>query len=225
MTGFRPRPECDLTRSYIPALRFNALTRFYDPVVRMTTRERRVKQHLLDSLDIRPGSTVLDLGCGTGTMTVWLKQRYPGASVIGLDADAAILEMARAKSRRATVDVSYLEANATAIPLPDGAVQCVISSLFFHHLETGQKCQVLTEIVRILEPNGELHISDWGRPSNALMRSLFLTVQLLDGFATTRDSVDGRMASLLETSGLRQIRETAQFNTVLGTLRQFRATK
>jgi len=214
-----------LSRSYIPALRFNALTRFYDPVVRMTTRERRVKQHLLDSTDIRPGSTVLDLGCGTGTMTVWLKQRYPDVSVIGLDADASILEMARAKARCATVDVSFLEANATAIPLPDGTVQCVVSSLFFHHLETDQNCDVLSEIVRVLAANGELHISDWGRPSNALMRGLFLAVQLLDGFSTTRDSVDGRMMKLLETAGLREICETAHFNTVLGTLRQFRATK
>lgn len=214
-----------MSGSFIPALRFRALTRFYDPVVRMTTRERRAKQQLLESATILPGTTVLDLGCGTGTMTIWLKQRCPDVTVIGLDADPTILEIARLKARRAVVDISFLEANATAIPLPDSAVQCVVSSLFFHHLRTDQKRTVLAEVVRILEPDGELHISDWGRPSSALMRSLFLTVQLLDGFSTTHDSVAGRMPHLLERAGARQIRETVHFNTVLGTLRQFRATK
>lgn len=214
-----------MSSNFIPALRFNALTRFYDPVVRITTRERHVKQQMLESATIVPGTMVLDLGCGTGTMTIWLKQRYPDVTVIGLDADPTILEIARIKARRAAVDISFLEANATAIPLSDGAVQCVVSSLFFHHLRTGQKRTVLAEVMRILKPDGELHISDWGRSSNALMRGVFLVVQLLDGFTTTRDSVDGRMPHLLERSGARLVRETAHFDTVLGTLRQFQATK
>lgn len=214
-----------MSNTYIPALRFSALTRFYDPVVRMTTRERRVKQQLLRSADILPGTTVLDLGCGTGTMTIWLKQHYPSVKVIGLDADPAILEIARTKAERAGVDITFLEANATDIPLPDGAMQSVVSSLFFHHLRTEQKRAVLAEVLRILQPGGELHISDWGRPSNRLMRGLFLIVQMLDGFTTTRDSVDGRLPHLIEETGVRLFREITYFNTILGTLRQFRATK
>ncbi len=214
-----------MSKDYIPALRFAALTRFYDPVVRMTTRERRVKQHLLSSADILPGTTVLDIGCGTGTMTIWLKQRYPSADVIGLDADPAILEIARTKAQRAGVDIRFLEANAADIPLPDDAVHSVVSSLFFHHLDTDQKRAVLKEILRVLAPGGELHISDWGRPANTLMRGLFYIVQLLDGFTTTRDSVEGRLPQLIEETGVRLFREITHFNTVLGTLRQFRATK
>lgn len=214
-----------MTNDYIPALRFAALTRFYDPVVRMTTRERRVKQHLLSSADILPGSTVLDIGCGTGTMTIWLKQRYPSVDVIGLDADPAILDIARSKAQRAGVDIHFLEANAAEIPLPDDTVHSVVSSLFFHHLDTEQKRAVLKEVLRVLAPGGELHISDWGRPSNALMRGLFYIVQLLDGFTTTRDSVDGRLPGLIEEAGVRLFREITHFNTVLGTLRQFHATK
>lgn len=214
-----------MSDDYIPALRFAALTRFYDPVVRLTTRERHVKQHLLSSADILPATTVLDIGCGTGTMTIWLKQRYPSAEVIGLDADPAILDIARTKAQRAGVDVQFLEANATDIPLPDDAVYSVVSSLFFHHLDTDQKRAVLREILRVLAPGGELHISDWGRPANALMRGLFYIVQLLDGFTTTRDSVEGRLPQLVEETGVRLFREITHFNTVLGTLRQFRATK
>lgn len=214
-----------MSNNYIPALRFHALTRFYDPVVRIMTRERRVKKQLLKSADILPGATVLDLGCGTGTMTIWLKQRYPSVKVFGLDADPSILEIARSKANDAGVDITFLEANATDIPLPEGAVQSVVSSLFFHHLGTEQKRTVLIEILRILQSGGELHISDWGRPSNVLMRALFLIVQLLDGFTTTRDSVEGRLPHLIQESGVRLFREMSHFDTLLGTLRQFRATK
>jgi len=201
------------------------LTRFYDPVVRLTTRERRVKKALVEAATVPPGATVLDLGCGTGTMTVWLKQQYPEARVIGLDADPDILAIAREKAARAGVDAEFLEANATDIPLPEESVQRVVSSLFFHHLLLEQKTQVLAEVFRILEDTGELHISDWGKPTNFLMRSLFLFVQILDGFATTRDSVEGRLPGLVETAGAQHVRTYDHYDTVLGTLRLLQATK
>lgn len=209
----------------MPALRFTALTRFYDPVVRLTTRERRVKQALVAAADIPDGGTVLDLGCGTGTMTTWIKQQHPKSRVIGLDLDPAILGMARTKAKRAGVEIEFIEASAADMPLPDDSVDRVVSSLFFHHLLPDQKLHVMREIFRIMPSNGEVHISDWGRPSNSLMRGLFYFVQLLDGFATTDDNVRGRLVEYIEQSGARQYQEHTTFNTVLGTLRLIRAMK
>ena len=123
-----------LRTEFVPALRFQALTRLYDPVVRLTTRERRVKKALIEAAAVPVGGTVLDLGCGTGTMTRWIKQQYPDARVIGLDADPRILAIAREKATRAGVEIEFLEANATDIPLQENSVQRVLSSLFFHHL-------------------------------------------------------------------------------------------
>ena len=60
--------------SYIPALRIRALTRFYDPVVALTTREREFKQRLIDQLGPAPGQRILDLGCGTGTLALLVKE-------------------------------------------------------------------------------------------------------------------------------------------------------
>ena len=209
----------------MPALRFTALTRFYDPVVRLTTRERRVKQALVAAADIPDGGTVLDLGCGTGTMTTWIKQQHPKSRVIGLDLDPAILGMARTKAKRAGVETEFIEASAADMPLPDDSVDRVVSSLFFHHLLPDQKLHVMREIFRIMPSNGEVHISDWGRPSNSLMRGLFYIVQLLDGFATTEENVRGCLVKYLERAGARQYQEHAVFNTVLGTLRLIRAKK
>lgn len=214
-----------MSRDFVPALRFAALTRFYDPVVRLTTRERRVKHALVAAADIPTGGTVLDLGCGTGTMTTWIKQQHPDAQVIGLDMDPDILGMARAKAERAEVDVVFIEANAADMPLSSDSVDRVISSLFFHHLLPDQKRHVMREVFRIMPRNGEVHISDWGRPSNSLMRGLFYLVQLLDGFETTEDNVRGHLVEYLEQAGASEYQEHALFNTVLGTLRLIRAKK
>jgi 2-polyprenyl-3-methyl-5-hydroxy-6-metoxy-1,4-benzoquinol methylase len=62
---------------YVPALRFGWLTRFYDPVVAMTTRETTFRQRLLDQANLRPGTCILDLACGSGTMATLIKQQYP----------------------------------------------------------------------------------------------------------------------------------------------------
>jgi len=215
-----------MSSDFVPALRFAALTRFYDPVVRLTTRERRAKEALLAAAgEVTADATILDIGCGTGTMTVWIKQQFPGARVIGLDLDPAILEMARNKATRSGVNVEFLEADAADIPLPAGSSDCVFSSLFFHHLLPDKKIEVLGEILRVLKDGGEVHISDWGRAANPLMRALFFFVQLLDGFATTEDSIQGRMIEYLERVGARNCREDGCFNTMLGTLRLIRASK
>jgi len=58
------------SKSYIPALGYRWLTRFYDPVVRLTTREATFKEALRGQASIQDGHQILDLGCGTGTLAL-----------------------------------------------------------------------------------------------------------------------------------------------------------
>src|SRR5712692_4242664 len=92
--------------SYIPALKYDALTALYDPVVRWTTREATFKRRLVEQAGIKDGFRVLDLGCGTATLTIQVKQAHPGTDVIGLDGDAKILHIAREKVARAGLEVA-----------------------------------------------------------------------------------------------------------------------
>jgi len=93
------------SNSYVPALGYRWLTRFYDPVVRVTTREATVKEALLRQASIQDGHRILDLGCGTGSLAVLVKRAHPGAGVFGSDADAEALKLARTKLEETGVEV------------------------------------------------------------------------------------------------------------------------
>ncbi len=210
---------------YVPALRFEALTRFYDPVVALTTRERSFKRRLLAQAALEPKHGVLDLGCGTGTLAIWAAQAEPSARVTALDGDPTVLARARRKAERANVSIQFDQGLSYDLPYSSQSFDRVLSSLFFHHLLPTDKERTLAEVIRVLRAGGELHIADWGRPTSWLMRWLFFSVQLLDGFPNTQQHVAGELPSLLESSGFEQVAVRAELATLYGTLALYSARK
>lgn len=209
---------------YIPALRFDWLTRFYDPVLRIALKEELIKRRLVDQVGLRAGQRVLDVGCGTATLTGMLAAACPGAEVIGLDGDPKALAIGRAKLAAAGVRVELREGMAYAPPFPPASFDRVVSSLLFHHLATDDKRRTLAALHTLLRAGGELHIADWGRPRSAGQRIAFLSVQLLDGFRTTADNVRGRLPALITNAGF-VVAETHRERTLLGTLSLYRAVR
>jgi ubiquinone/menaquinone biosynthesis C-methylase UbiE len=216
------RPARD---AYIPPLRFHFLTRFYDALVRWTTREAAFKEALLAQLGQTPGERLLDVGSGTATLSVALAQRFPEARVVGLDADGTALGIARAKAAGARVRLELEQAFADRMPFPSGSFDAAVSSLFFHHLTRDAKAAALAEIYRVLKPGGSLHVADWGRPANLALRAGFLLVQALDGRETTRDSVMGVLPEMMSRAGFLDVRHTRDFATALGTMALYSAAK
>jgi ubiquinone/menaquinone biosynthesis C-methylase UbiE len=210
---------------YLPALRFPALTRIYDPVVGLTSRERRFKELLVDQAAPAAGQRVLDLGCGTGTLAIQVKQREPRADVVGLDADPAMLSQAREKAERAGVELTLTEGFSTALPFEDRSFDLVLSTLFFHHLDPEPKRQSAREIARVLRTGGELHVADWGKPSDPVMAAAFLGIRLLDGFENTADNARGELPRIFKEAGLEGAQQTDRLRTVLGTLALYRAQR
>lgn len=213
------------TGDYVPALGFHWLTPFYDVVVAATTRERTFKDALITQSAARTGNRVLDLASGTGTLAILLKQRVPGATVTGVDGDIAVLARARAKAAAAGVAVQFDQALSWSLPYADGQFDGVVSSLFFHHLDWEAKQRTALELFRVLKRGGQLHIADWGRPANFLMRGLFYSIQMLDGFPTTRDNVAGRLPELFRDAGFTGVTEERTFSTIYGTMALYRALR
>lgn len=213
------------TDRYVPALAYQWLTPAYDVVVRYTTRERTFKTALLDQAALRSGQRVLDLACGTATLTIGAKQRVPDADVTGVDGDPAILERAKAKAARAGVAIHLDKALSYSLPYTNASFDRVVTSLFFHHLTLENKRRTFTEVARVMKPGGELHVADWGKAANPLMRLAFYGIQLLDGFSNTSDNVQGRLPQLMTEAGFADVAETQRFSTMWGTLSLYSARR
>jgi ubiquinone/menaquinone biosynthesis C-methylase UbiE len=202
---------------YIPAAGWRVLTPLFDPVMAVTTRERQWRGRVVDEVLTTNPATILDIGCGTGTLAVQLASRAPHARVIGLDADPHILRRAAVKARAADVDIELLRGMADEIGLDDASVDCAVSTLVFHHLAPDTKARALAEIKRVLSPGGRLVIADYGRPLDPLMRAAFLSVQLLDGFQTTRQHAAGQLPDLIAHAGF-AVSTIDRLRTMTGTL-------
>ena len=208
-----------------PALRFDVLTPLYDCVVRLTTRESVFKRRLVDAASIENGESVLDVGCGTGTLLREIVRRGSLARVTGLDADPAILEIAQRKLANADTACELVQGYSTEMPFADDTFDHVVSTLFFHHLRREDKRCTIEEIMRVLRPGGSVQIADWGQPTGLLQRLAFYQIQVLDGFETTRDHVSGVLTTLFRETGFYRVTETSYLRTVFGTLRFLQAAK
>ena len=200
---------------YIPALGYDALTRFYDPLIRWFLREATFKNALIEQAQIGVRHRVLDVGCGTGTLTLMAKHAAPTAEVIGIDGDPKILAIARAKAGHAAVQ--FDEGLATALPYPDASFDRILTSLVLHHLTTADKQRALAEMLRVLRPGGELHIADWAKPIGLFARTVFGAVRWLDG-PTTRDNAEGRLPAMITAAGFADVETTRVYQTIGGTL-------
>jgi ubiquinone/menaquinone biosynthesis C-methylase UbiE len=111
------------------------------------------------------GDSVLDVGCGTGTLAIAAKKRVGSAgAVFGIDASPAMVARATRKSARAGIDVTFANAVVEALPFPDAHFDAVLSTLMLHHLPRQARRQCAAEIRRVLKPRGRLLVVDFGRP-------------------------------------------------------------
>lgn len=204
---------------YIPALRFHWLTPVYDLLLRWAFPEQRLKRHIVNH--VGAPSTLLDLGCGTGTLTGMLQSARPQARIAALDIDSAVLDIARRKATEAgVVGISFVQGSASMLPFDDATFDCIASSLVIHHLTLENKQWALRECQRVMRPGGMLLIADFAAPRSAYAWAVSALVRHLE---EVEDNVRGRLPGLIADAGFTGIEALAHFGSILGTLTVYRA--
>jgi ubiquinone/menaquinone biosynthesis C-methylase UbiE len=182
-------------RTYLPAAGRDLFLPLYDLIAKLLGADG-ARQTLFALAPLRSADHVLDIGCGTGTFTTTLKQRYPGVDVTGLDPDPKVLARARHKAEQARVPVRYDQGFADALEYPTASFDVVFSSFMFHHLEGGNREKSLREVRRVLKPGGSFYLLDFEvSPSDHKLFNLFHSGERM------RDNTESRILSLMGDAG------------------------
>jgi ubiquinone/menaquinone biosynthesis C-methylase UbiE len=210
---------------FIPALGYTFLTAYYDFTIKLTMPEKKFRSLLVDEVSPKVGEKILEFGFGTGQNLLLVKKQTPEIELIGLDIDSKVKAITENKLARHKVNASLSLYDGGKFPYQDAQFDKVYSCLVFHQLDAETKLNCLKEINRVLKPNGNLIIADWGKAQNKLMRFTFGLVQLLDGFKTTNDNVKGFMPEFIEKAGFQNVSVKQSINTAIGTFSYFKAIK
>ena len=202
------------SNNYIPAFKYNWLTPFYDLIMRLM-RESTIKNDLVKSVNIKENYKVLDLGCGTATLTILLKKTYPDAEIVGLDGDPKVLEIAKSKIKQEKLDIHLDEGMSFELPYEDNSFDLVVSSLMFHHLTHRNKIRTFKEILRVLRDDGKLYFVDFGEPHNTLM---YLISLVMRHFEETSDNISGLLPEMFLKVRFSKIEQIKKYSTIFGSV-------
>jgi len=114
---------------------------------------------------------LLDVACGTGDVSLALRQKASRARITGLDFSPGMLELARAKSLRAGGDLELIEASAEELPFAANEFDLVTIAFGIRNVVDRQKA--LAEFFRVLKPGGRVAILEFSRPRAAWLRTLY----------------------------------------------------
>ncbi len=133
----------------------------YDPITQyvLPPNETLIRQGLIDVIEGKP-RRILDLGCGTGSTTLMLKQAFPQAEVFGLDLSPYMLVRAEDKAQKAGLKIKWLHGNAEQTGLENADFDLVTASLLFHETPPTVSQSILRESYRLLQVGGEVVILD-----------------------------------------------------------------
>lgn len=210
---------------FIPALRFKWLTPLYDFFISITMPEKKIKQALIATANVPAGTKLLDFGCGTATLTIMVKQSSPEAKVTGIDIDTEILDKATKKIKEKKLDIFLLDYDGKHLPFQRNVFDRVISCLVFHHLDTDTKQNMLTEIFRVMNTDGQLLIADFGRSRSWVQRVLFNIIRGLDGFKSTDANARGLLPEMISDAGFENVVIKNRFKTMFGEVQIISAEK
>jgi ubiquinone/menaquinone biosynthesis C-methylase UbiE len=147
----------------------------YDSLMRKMTlgRERALREMTVNLAQVKPGDCVLEVGCGTGTLALAAKrQAGPSGKVFGIDVIPGMIEHSQQKAAQADLDVTFQLGTVYGIPFPANQFDVVMGSFMIFHMSETVRRKGITEIYRVLKPQGTLLVLDAAEPTQPLARAI-----------------------------------------------------
>lgn len=213
-------PTKTAPHDYLPAAGKDSLLPFYD-LISLVSGAATLHRRLVDQADLTAGQRVLEIGCGTGNLSVRAKRSQPGIEMVGSDPDPLALARARRKAP-GLAGLSFEQGYAQRLPYPDASFDRVFSSLMFHHLDPDAKIAAAAEVARVLRPGGRLHLVDFDGELHGMHSLLAKRITKSGHVEEHRD--DG-LGQLFRAAGLDCERVGVRRHPVFGEAVFYRATR
>lgn len=175
----------------------------YDSYMRKITfgRERTLRETTVSLAQVKPGDCVLEVGCGTGTLTLAAKRQVgPTGKVFGIDIIPEMIELSQRKAAQTNEDVTFQLGSIDDIPFPKNQFDVVMCSFMIFHMSETMRRKGIAEIYRVLKPQGRLLVLDLALPEQALPRAI---ARMLLGFMIQHDLRE--LLPLMEVSGFSDV--------------------
>ena len=198
---------------------------FYDGLINLMTFGQigRLRQMTIDRALLRPGDSVLDVGCGTGAVTLPAKRKVGNrGAVVGVDPDPQMIHVARQKSKREELDIDLRVGVIESLPFADGTFDAVTSSLMMHHLPDDLRARGLAEVFRVLKPGGRILVAEMRRPTGSTLKKFFTSVVLHHGHVVEFGLQD--LPKLLQETGFEAIEQLNDNFVTIGFVRAKKPT-
>ena len=140
--------------SAIAPVTYDAVARFAAP-----PNETKQRQQAIAVIKDKP-KHILDLGCGTGSSTLMLKQAFPEAKVTGLDISPQMLTVAQHKGRQVNLTVNWQQGLAEKTNFRDAEFDVISVAFLFHETPVEISQVILQECHRSLKPGGQIIVLD-----------------------------------------------------------------
>ena len=207
------------SRTFLPAAGHDLLLPLYDPFVKLFGGDA-ARKALFDQAALRPSYRVLEIGCGTGTLTMQIKQHHPEVEVVGLDPDPKALARARRKAGRTAVPVQFDQGFADELPYPEASFDRVFSSFMFHHLPADERGKMLLAVRRVLKAGGEFHMLDFEGPDDGAQGFL---AHLLHSSDHLKENSESRVLSLMRQAGFIDVKKVGRRRMLFGSVAYYQA--
>jgi ubiquinone/menaquinone biosynthesis C-methylase UbiE len=193
---------------------------FYDAAVNIMTlgQARRLRSLTVDQALLKPGESVLDVGSGTGAVTIPAKMKVGSKGrAAGIDPAPEMIAVARQKAKQAGLDIDFRVGVIESLPFSDATFDVVTSSLMMHHLTDRLRVKGLAEIWRTLKPGGRILIADMRRPTGSAFSRFFTSVVFHHGHVVEFGLQD--LPGLLKEAGFVEVEQLDTHFLTIGFVR------